>query len=189
MEFKQRERVMQAKQHLLVVVNSLSDKEVQLIREVVSSQTEIPIKLSALCILPKIPTCYFQLPSAIGLASYLFKDAERKLSRLALRLGVTEPDSYLRNCSNRMDLTRIAAELRVSAIVSNKSDGYGIAQTVQQWSAQAELSMASGKIPCIDLGAASETGPLLECLRGISRLASPGQACRAVISENQAFLL
>lgn len=112
---------MEKKKQVLIVTNAITDEEVMQIRQAFSSEyaSDQDIKLSLVHVIPRLPTCYFNIPSMGMLIEKYYDEAKHSLSEVGQRLGIAKNDQWLISGKIRTEVLRLANKLGSSFILAS----------------------------------------------------------------------
>jgi len=110
---------------VLLVTNSVSDLEVQQIRQALQDNEATenkPIELFLVHVIPSLPTCYFNIPSMVQLAEQYYEEAKRYLTTIGEALDVVKKDQWLITGRLRSEVLRLAGKLRCDFILASSTN-------------------------------------------------------------------
>lgn len=108
------------KQQVLVVTNSMTDEEVLEIKQSFANNAAgKEIQLSLVHVIPRLPTCYFTMPSMSLLVERYYDEAKQSLSQVGKHLDVAEKDQWLISGKIRTEVLRLANKLGTSFILAS----------------------------------------------------------------------
>lgn len=112
---------MEKKKQVLIVTNAITDEEVMQIRQAFSSEyaSDQDIKISLVHVIPRLPTCYFNIPSMGMLIEKYYDEAKHSLSEVGSRLGIAKNDQWLISGKIRTEVLRLANKLGSSFILAS----------------------------------------------------------------------
>lgn len=112
---------MDKRKQVLIVTNAITDEEVIQIRSAFSSEIEPgqDIKLSIVHVIPRLPTCYFNIPSMGMLIEKYHDEAKNSLSEVGKHLGIARNDQWLISGKIRTEVLRLASKLGSSFILAS----------------------------------------------------------------------
>ena len=112
---------MDKKKQVLIVTNAITDDEVMQIRQAFSSEfaSDDDIKISLVHVIPRLPTCYFNIPSMGMLIEIYYDEAKHSLSEVGQRLGIAKNDQWLISGKIRTEVLRLANKLGSSFILAS----------------------------------------------------------------------
>lgn len=112
---------MDKQKQVLIVTNAMTEDEVSQIRQAFSDKNgqEANIKLSLVHVIPRLPTCYFNIPSMSVLVEKYYDDAKQSLSMVGRHLGVSKKDQWLISGKTRTEVLRLANKLGSSFILAS----------------------------------------------------------------------
>lgn len=108
----------QAKQ-VLIVTNAITDEEVVQIKKAFSAENTGNIKLSLVHVIPRLPTCYFNIPSMGTLIEKYYDEAKESLMQVGKHLGVAKKDQWLISGKTRTEVLRLANKLGSDFILAS----------------------------------------------------------------------
>lgn len=106
---------------VLIVTNSLTDEEMSEICAAFSSEKNpnMSIKLNLVHVIPRLPTCYFNIPSMGLLLEKYYNEAKQSLSQVGKMLDVAKKDQWLISGKTRTEVLRLANKLGTSFILAS----------------------------------------------------------------------
>lgn len=113
---------MDKKKQVLIVTNAITDDEVVQIRKAFTKEhpsQQVDIKLSLVHVIPRLPTCYFNIPSMGMLIERYYDEAKESLSQVGKRLGIPKKDQWLISGKIRTEVLRLANKLGSSFILAS----------------------------------------------------------------------
>lgn len=112
---------MDKRKQVLIVTNAITDDEVLQIRKAFSSEyaPQMDIKLSLVHVIPRLPTCYFNIPSMGILIEKYYDEAKQSLCQVGKHLGVSKKDQWLISGKIRTEVLRLANKLGSSFILAS----------------------------------------------------------------------
>ena len=112
---------MEKKKQVLIVTNAITDNEVLQIRKAFSSQdaSQADIRLSLVHVIPRLPTCYFNIPSMGLLVEKYYDEAKQSLTQVGKHLGIAKKDQWLISGKIRTEVLRLANKLDSSFILAS----------------------------------------------------------------------
>ena len=112
---------MEKSKQVLIVTNAITDEEVLQIRRAFTSEygSEVDIKLSLVHVIPRLPTCYFNIPSMGMLIEKYYDEAKRSLYQIGKHLGVSKKDQWLISGKIRTEVLHLANKLGSSFILAS----------------------------------------------------------------------
>ena len=112
---------MEKRKQVLVVTNAITEEEVLQIQKAFSAENDssMDIKLSLVHVIPRLPTCYFNIPSMGILIDKYYDEAKGSLSQVGKHLGVTKKDQWLISGKIRTEVLRLANKLGSSFILAS----------------------------------------------------------------------
>lgn len=112
---------MEKKKQVLIVTNAITEEEVLQIRKAFNSEVapDVDIKLSLVHVIPRLPTCYFNIPSMGMLVEKYYDEAKQSLCQVGKHLGVTKKDQWLISGKIRTEVLRLANKIGSSFILAS----------------------------------------------------------------------
>jgi hypothetical protein len=112
---------MTKKKQVLIVTNAITDEEVLQIKKAFSKEQapQMDIKLSLVHVIPRLPTCYFNIPSMGMLIEKYYDEAKQSLSQVGKHLDVSKKDQWLISGKIRTEVLRLANKLESSFILAS----------------------------------------------------------------------
>lgn len=114
---------MTKKKQVLIVTNAITEDEVSQIKKAFNSEctynSNIDIKLSLVHVIPRLPTCYFNIPSMGMLVEKYYDEAKDSLSQVGRHLNVAKKDQWLISGKIRTEVLRLATKLESSFILAS----------------------------------------------------------------------
>lgn len=112
---------MDKRKQVLIVTNAITDEEVLQIRKAFSSEyaPKMDIKLSLVHVIPRLPTCYFNIPSMGILIEKYYEEAKHSLSQVGKYLDIAKKDQWLISGKIRTEVLRLANRLGSSFILAS----------------------------------------------------------------------
>lgn len=106
---------------VLIVTNAITDEEVTQIKEAFTSKyaPKVDIKLSLVHVIPRLPTCYFNIPSMGILIEKYYDEAKKSLTEVGKQLNVGKKDQWLISGKMRTEVLRLANRLGSSFILAS----------------------------------------------------------------------
>lgn len=107
--------------NVLIVTNAITDEEVMQIRQAFDSKMapNCDIKLSLVHVIPRLPTCYFNIPSMGMLIEKYYDEAKHSLSEVGKHLEIAKKDQWLISGKIRTEVLRLANKLGTSFILAS----------------------------------------------------------------------
>lgn len=104
---------MDKRKQILIVTNAITDEEVSQIKKAVSAECipNIEIRLSLVHVIPKLPTCYFNIPSMGLLIEKYYDEAKQSLHQVGKLLNVAKKDQWLISGKTRTEVLKLANKL------------------------------------------------------------------------------
>lgn len=115
---------MNVKRHVLLVTNSTTDIEVNLIKEALvrAEKDGLDIKLSLMHVIPTLPTCYFNIPSMVVLAERYYEEAKQALTKIGEALAVTKDSQWLVTGKAKTEVVRLANKINADFILASSTN-------------------------------------------------------------------
>lgn len=112
---------MDKNKQVLIVTNALTDAELAEMQSAFSSETNpnVDIRLSLVHVIPRLPTCYFNIPSMGLLLEKYYNEAKQSLGQVGKILGVAKKDQWLISGKTRTEVLRLANKLGTSFILAS----------------------------------------------------------------------
>src|SRR3990167_10068758 len=112
---------MEKRKQVLIVTNAITDEEVFQIKQAVNleSATEFESRLSLVHVIPRLPTCYFNIPSMGLLIEKYYDEAKRSLYQVGKLLGVAKKDQWLISGKIRTEVLHLANKLQSNFILAS----------------------------------------------------------------------
>src|SRR3984885_7279085 len=109
------------KKQVLIVTNAITEDEVLQIRKAFGQEYDqkIAIKLSLVHVIPRLPTCYFNIPSMGMLIEKYYDEAKQSLSQVGKHLSVAKKDQWLISGKTRTEVLRLANKLGSNFILAS----------------------------------------------------------------------
>src|SRR3990167_4547784 len=104
---------MQNEKQVLIVTNAITDEEVFEIKKAFNSEVnkKIDIRVSLVHVVPRLPTCYFNIPSMGILIEKYYDEAKQSLQQVGQYLGISKKDQWLISGKIRTEVLRLANRL------------------------------------------------------------------------------
>lgn len=115
---------MDKKKQVLLVTNAITEEEVLEVKKAFNNfSTEITpiteVKLSLVHVIPRLPTCYFNIPSMGMLVEKYYDEAKQSLNEVGNHLGVSKKDQWLISGKIRTEVLRLATRLGSNFILAS----------------------------------------------------------------------
>jgi hypothetical protein len=112
---------MDRKKQVLIVTNAITDEEVLQIGKAFSIENADAqqIKLTLVHVIPRLPTCYFNIPSMGILIDKYYDEAKQSLAQVGKHLNVPKKDQWLISGKIRTEVLRLANKLNASFILAS----------------------------------------------------------------------
>ena len=108
--------------NVLIVTNSVTNEEVNLIKEAVANSNNLNIKLSLVYVIPNLPTCYFNIPSMVTLAEQYYEEAKKSLTTIGDKLNVSKKNQWLITGRIKTEVLRLAGKLNTQFILASSTN-------------------------------------------------------------------
>lgn len=104
---------MEQKKQILVVTNDISEEEVAKIRAAMHPETTClsEIQVTLVHVIPRLPTCYFNIPAIGTLVEKYYYEAKCTLVKIGNHLSVSKQDQWLLSGKMRTEILRLATKL------------------------------------------------------------------------------
>jgi len=112
---------MNKKKQVLIVTNAITSEEVLQIHKAFSAEEspQIDIKLSLVHVIPRLPTCYFNIPSMGMLIEKYYDEAKESLNQVGKHLRIPKKDQWLISGKIRTEVLHLANKLGSSFILAS----------------------------------------------------------------------
>ncbi|OGT57982.1 MAG: hypothetical protein A3F43_06940 [Gammaproteobacteria bacterium RIFCSPHIGHO2_12_FULL_42_10] len=112
---------MEQKKQVLVVTNEMSDEEVIQIRNAFEKEATkwSCMQLTLVHVIPRLPTCYFSIPTMGILVEKYYDEAKNTLTQVGKHLQVSRQDQWLISGGIRTEVLRLATKLGSSFILAS----------------------------------------------------------------------
>lgn len=112
---------MDKNKQVLLVTNTLSDEEAIEISQALSRKdaSKLAIKLNLVHAVPRLPTCYFNLPSMGMLIEKYHDEAKQSLTQIGKLLGVSQKNQWLISGPIRTGVLGLASKLNSDFILTS----------------------------------------------------------------------
>src|SRR3990167_10175836 len=112
---------MEKRRQVLILTNSIMDEEVTQIRKAFSSEfaSSSDIKLTLVHVIPRLPTCYFNIPSMGMLIEKYYEEAKNSLTAVGDHLRIAKNDQWLISGKIRTEVLRLANKLGSNFILAS----------------------------------------------------------------------
>lgn len=112
---------MDKKKQVLIVTNAITDDEISQIKDAFSSEIDsnLDIQLSLVHVIPRLPTCYFNIPSMGILIEKYYDEAKHSLMQVGRLLSIAEKDQWLISGKIRTEVLRLANKLGSNFILAS----------------------------------------------------------------------
>src|SRR3990167_5670430 len=113
------ESVMEQRKQILIVTNAITDDEVAKIREAFAADSATrDIRVSLVHVIPRLPTCYFNIPSMGMLIEKYYDEAKASLNHVGNQLTIDKNDQWLISGKIRTEVLRLANKLGSNFILA-----------------------------------------------------------------------
>ncbi len=115
---------MDKRKQVLIVTNAITDQEVMHIRQAFSAEEaqKIDVKLNLVHVIPRLPTCYFSIPSMGVLIEKYYDEAKQTLLQVGKLLNIAKKDQWLISGKIRTEVLRLANKLNSSFILASANE-------------------------------------------------------------------
>lgn len=112
---------MDKKKQVLIVTNAITDDEVLQIKNAftIDYTPQMDIKLSLVHVIPRLPTCYFNIPSMGVLIEKYYDEAKHSLHQVGKHLSIAKKDQWLISGKIRTEVLRLANKLGSNFILAS----------------------------------------------------------------------
>lgn len=110
---------MDKQKQVLIVTNAITEDEVNQIHRAFKEKHDTDIKLSLVHVIPRLPTCYFNIPSMSVLVEKYYDDAKQSLNLVGRHLGISKKDQWLISGKTRTEVLKLANKLGSSFILAS----------------------------------------------------------------------
>lgn len=112
---------MDSKKQVLIVTNSITEEEVQQIRKAFGNEnaSKMDVNISLVHVIPRLPTCYFNIPSMGILVEKYYEEAKQSLNTVGKHLNIAKKDQWLISGKIRTEVLRLANKLGTSFILAS----------------------------------------------------------------------
>ncbi|EKD69956.1 MAG: hypothetical protein ACD_46C00688G0003 [uncultured bacterium] len=112
---------MEKSKQVLIVTNAITEDEVTKIQNAFSTEyaSNIDIKLTLVHVIPRLPTCYFNIPSMGMLVEKYYEEAKKSLTEVGKHLGIAKKDQWLISGKIRTEVLRLANKLGSDFILAS----------------------------------------------------------------------
>lgn len=112
--------ITEGKKQVLIVTNAITDEEVIQISKAFNEQNQnADIKLTLVHVIPRLPTCYFNIPTMGTLVEKYYDEAKYSLGQVGKHLGVSKKDQWLISGKIRTEVLKLATKLGSSFILAS----------------------------------------------------------------------
>lgn len=111
---------MEKMKQVLIVTNAITEDEVLKIKDSFSLEyaPKLNIKLSLVHVIPRLPTCYFNIPSMGMLIEKYYDEAKTSLNHVGSQLTIDKNDQWLISGKIRTEVLRLANKLGSNFILA-----------------------------------------------------------------------
>lgn len=111
---------MNNKHQVLIVTNAITSNEISEIKHAFDEKFShnMNIKLSLVHIIPRLPTCYFNIPAMGVLMEKYYLEARELLSHVGSHLDIPAKDQWLISGKARSEVLRLASKLGSSFVLA-----------------------------------------------------------------------
>ncbi|TAK76282.1 MAG: hypothetical protein EPO11_04450 [Gammaproteobacteria bacterium] len=115
---------MDKRKQVLIVTNAITDDEVLHIRQAFSAENEqkLDVKLNLVHVIPRLPTCYFNIPSMGVLIEKYYDEAKQTLVQVGRLLNIAHKDQWLISGKIRTEVLRLANKLNSHFILASAKE-------------------------------------------------------------------
>ena len=112
---------MDDKKQVLIVTNSITTDEVLEIQQAFDNQNDplMNINLSLVHVIPRLPTCYFNIPSMGILIERYYDEAKQSLNHVGKMLSVGKRNQWLISGKTRTEVLRLANKLSSEFVLAS----------------------------------------------------------------------
>lgn len=112
---------MDNKKQVLIVTNAITEEEVSQIKQAFSAEhaQKVDAKLTLVHVIPRLPTCYFNIPSMGVLIEKYYDEAKHSLTAVGNHLNIAKKDQWLISGKIRTEVLRLANKLGSSFILAS----------------------------------------------------------------------
>jgi len=113
---------MDSNKQVLLVTNAITNDEIAQIKQSLTNEkaSKLGIKLSLVHVIPRLPTCYFNIPSVGVLIEKYYREAKASLNETGKVLGVAKRDQWLISGKIRTDVLRLANKLNSKFVLASR---------------------------------------------------------------------
>jgi hypothetical protein len=111
---------MNKRKQVLIVTNAITEEEVLQIRNAIKTKytPKMNIQLSLVHVIPRLPVCYFSIPSVGILIDKYQNEAQKSLDCIGKLLGIAKKDQWMISGKLRTEILRLATQLGSSFILA-----------------------------------------------------------------------
>lgn len=111
---------MEKSKQVLIVTNAITEDEVLKIKDAFSTEyaPKLKINLSIVHVIPRLPTCYFNIPSMGMLIEKYYDEAKESLTAVGQHLGIGVDNQWLISGKTRTEVLRLANKLGSNFILA-----------------------------------------------------------------------
>lgn len=112
---------MERRKQVLILTNAITDDEIAQIKDAFNADyaPQMDIKVSLVHVIPRLPTCYFNIPSMGVLIEKYYDEAKQSLTQVGKMLNVAKKDQWLISGKIRTEVLRLANKLGSSFILAS----------------------------------------------------------------------
>jgi hypothetical protein len=120
---KHKEKIMEDAHNALLIVNSLTQIEkTQLINTLQDETSDTALQWHLIYIKPRLPTCYFHIPSMVMLANACEEEAKSLLNEMGNMLRVPSERQWMAMGKIKNEAEKLATRLNTSIIFSGSTE-------------------------------------------------------------------
>jgi hypothetical protein len=125
---------MEKTKQVLIVTNAITEDEVLKIKDSFSSEyaPKLNVNLSLVHVIPRLPTCYFNIPSMGMLIEKYYDEAKESLNQVGSHLGIDKNDQWLISGKVRTEVLRLANKLGSNFMFFKNINQYALIKTINQ---------------------------------------------------------
>src|SRR5438105_4886665 len=112
---------MDGKKQVLIVTNAITEEEVLQIKNafIAENSPKFSVNISLVHVIPRLPTCYFNIPSMGLLIEKYYDEAKQSLCEVGKHLSVAKKDQWLISGKIRTEVLRLANKIGSSFILAS----------------------------------------------------------------------
>jgi hypothetical protein len=109
------------RKQILIVTNAFTDEEVLLVKDLIANDntSERNIELNLVYVIPRLPTCYFNIPAMGILLERYYNEAKQSLYQVGKALEVGSQQQWLITGKVRTEALRLANKLQSQCILTS----------------------------------------------------------------------